>query len=185
VSALLAERMLTSLPRLPLEHIASHLQFEDLVQLASSSQALAHLQPRVQEVTEKEFSIHGPYYGDFVPEPYVDVAVITQGLESVWMEFDWKDQGYGNQKGQIWLQLVRDGRVIADSREQYFALAPHNDLERREVEVVEHPVVTLAGKGDVIRVMRNVGGGGGHRLTVKNFKMRIIHKRELAEDSTD
>ena len=31
----------------------------------------------------------------------------------------------------------------------------------------------------LFRVARNVGGGGGHKLTVKNFKMTLLHKSPL------
>ena len=41
-----------------------------------------------------------------------------------------------------------------------------------------HPVVTKAKKGDVLRVMRNVGGGGGRVLNVRDFTMRVAHKHD-------
>ena len=183
---------LTSLPDLPLEHIASYLSFPDLVELAASSPALTHLQPRLQEVTGEDFSLSaGPRDSHFCPGTYLDVAILTRGLKSVKMVFLWKDQGWGNRKGQVWLQLVRRGEVIADSREQYLALAPHSgrtnrggtlELEGREVEVVGHPVVSLAARGDTLRVARNIGGGGGHQLTVSQFNMTIVHKKELDEE---
>ena len=179
---------LTSLPDLPLEQIASYLSFPDVVELAASSPALSHLQPRLQEVTGEDFSLSGPRDGHFCPETYMDVAVLTRGLKFVKMSFLWEDQGYGNRKGQVWLQLVREGEVVADSREQFPALAPHcegSELERREVEVVGHPVVRLAARGDTLRVARNIGGGGGHSLTVSQFTVTIGHKKELEEDGWD
>ena len=36
--------------------------------------------------------------------------------------------------------------------------------------------------GDTLRVMRNTGGGGGHSLTVKDFRMTILHKRRADDD---
>ena len=184
MSATVGPTSLTSLPDLPLEQIASYLSFTDLVELAASSPALTHLQPKLQEVTGEDFSRFGPHDGDFCPGTYMDVAILTRGIKSVKMSFLWKDQGHGNRKGQVWLQLVREGEVIADSREQFPALAPHcrgQELERREVEVVGHPVVSLAARGDILRVARNVGGGGGHSLIVGEFNMTIVHKKELDE----
>ena len=64
-------------------------------------------------------------------------------------------------------------------REEYPTLAPH-EMGSKEVEVSDHPVVTRARKGDVLRVMRNVGGGGGHSLRVRDFTMRIAHKHEIS-----
>ena len=71
-------------------------------------------------------------------------------------------------------------QVLEDSREDYFALAPQSrQCERREVLVELHQVVSRARRGDLVRVVRNIGGGGGHRLTVKDFKMTIIHKSPI------
>ena len=47
------------------------------------------------------------------------------------------------------------------------------------MEVADHPVVTRAKRGDILRVMRNIGGGGGHSLTVQDFTMTIAHKHEM------
>lgn len=42
-------------------------------------------------------------------------------------------------------------------------------------------VVNKCVRGDVLRVMRNAGGGGGHALYVKNFKMRIDFKTDYED----
>ena len=44
--------------------------------------------------------------------------------------------------------------------------------------------------GDVLRVMKNVGGGGGHHLYVKDFKVTLRHRkrgmvRETQSDEDD
>ena len=41
----------------------------------------------------------------------------------------------------------------------------------------QHSIVRLAQEGDVLRVMKNVGGGGGHRLMVNNFHIRVVYKK--------
>ena len=170
---------LTTLPCLVLDEIASKLDFTSLVNLATSSTDLAHLQPKEQQVSGEDFSFHQEYSdGHFCPKTYFDVEVVTRGLAGVKMAWEWKDQGWGNQKGQVWLQLVRNNKVVEDNPEEYFALAPHT-MQRREVLVDLHPVVTRAKRGDLIRVMRNTGGGGGHQLTVKDFKMILLHKSPL------
>ena len=131
-----------------------------------------------QIVKGEDFTKEGPRDGHFCPETYMDIPILTKGLISVKMSFQWEDQGHGNRKGQIWLQLIGDSEVIADSREEYPTLAPH-EMEYKEVEVSNHPVVTRARKGDVLRVMCNIGGGGGHLLTVQDFCMRIFHRNEI------
>ena len=117
---------LTTLPLLVLYEIASKLDFSSLVNLATSTTDLAHLQPKEQQVSGEDFSIHEEYSdGHFCPKTYFDVEVVTRGLVGVKMAWEWKDQGWGNQKGQVWLQLVRSNQVVEDNREEYFALAPH------------------------------------------------------------
>ena len=118
---------LSTLPLLPLEAVASHLDFSSLVSLANTNTAFAHLQPTEQFLTGQDFSLSGPRDGDFCPETYFEVEVVSRGLVAIKMDWEWRDQvnkffkilsfplnsqGYGNQKGQLWLQLVRDGQVM-------------------------------------------------------------------------
>ena len=118
---------LSSLPLLPLEAVASHLDFSSLVSLANTNTAFAHLQPTEQFLTGQDFSLSGPRDGDFCPETYFEVEVVSRGLVAIKMDWEWRDQvniffkilsfplnsqGYGNQKGQLWLQLVREGQVM-------------------------------------------------------------------------
>ena len=121
-AAAASDTNLHTLPALPLEEIASSLGFEDQVNLAASHPNLGFLAPREQIVQGEDFHESGPFPwegpwdGDFCPETYMDVPVLTRGLVSVKMSFRWKDQGYGNRKGNIWLRLIRSSEVIADSR---------------------------------------------------------------------
>ena len=48
--------------------------------------------PKEQNVTGEDFDEDGPYDGHFCPETYMDVPVLTRGLISVKMSFQWKDQ---------------------------------------------------------------------------------------------
>jgi len=103
---------LSTLPLLPLEAVASYLDFSSLVSLANTNTVFAHLQPTEQLLTGQDFSLSGPRDGDFCPETYFEVEVVSRGLVAIKMDWEWRDQGYGNQKGQLWLQLVRDGQVM-------------------------------------------------------------------------
>ena len=108
---------LTTLPCLVLDEIASKLDFTSLVNLATSSTDLAHLQPKEQQVSGEDFSFHQEYSdGHFCPKTYFDVEVVTRGLAGVKMAWEWKDQGWGNQAVQVWLQLVRSNKVLEDNR---------------------------------------------------------------------
>ena len=83
---------LTSLPLLPLEAIASNLDFSSLVNLSKTNSSLAHLQPKEQHIVGQDFSLSGPSDGDFCPDTYFDVEVLTRGLVAVKMVWEWRDQ---------------------------------------------------------------------------------------------
>ena len=97
---------LTSLPLLPLEKIASYLDFSSLVSLAASTSSLAHFQPKEQLVKGEDFSVagfdpdgiwdhdtNGQVYGPEPkppePEPYFDVEVKTRGLLGIKLVWEW------------------------------------------------------------------------------------------------
>ena len=76
----------------------------------------------------------------------------------------------------LWIELVRNGTVIASNKDDIGIVAPHYE-EFREVEIQNHPVVDLVRKGDVLNFMRNVGGGGGHKLHVNMFHAKLELKK--------
>ena len=88
------------------------------------------------------------------------------------MEWKWKDQGFGNRKGEIWLELVviiiiintwtelvviihhrqlsdkfsdqvRESKAVANCKKQFKKLAPH-EMESRQMVVEDHPVIATA-----------------------------------------
>merc|ERR1712228_51265 len=135
------------LPDLVLEDIALFLEPTDIVNLSEAStcfQDLRRLLPKYLPLEGEDFKKYGPGDGCFEPETYFDGPIMCQKIKSIKLNFRWRDQGYGNRKGQVWVQLIRNGAVVAESR-----------------------------KGDHLRFMRNIGGGGGHHLTVEGFKAVI------------
>lgn len=82
----------------------------------------------------------------------------------------WQDQGYGNRKGKIWLQIIRDKELVFESSQTLCGLAGH-EWETINIKLTkEDDVVNNLRPGDKYRFMRNVGGGGEHELHVSNFK---------------
>ena len=85
---------LTTLPILPLEKIASYLDFSSLASLASSTSSLAHLQPKEQIVKGQDFSVGSRRFENRVikhyPEPYFDIEVKTRGLLGIKMVWEWE-----------------------------------------------------------------------------------------------
>ena len=100
--------------------------------------------------------------------------------------FRWEDQGWGHRKGRIWLLLMREGTVIANTRNTTDGdlTAPHS-WEDRVVKVNIHDVVTKAVRGDVLRVIKNAGGGGGHSLHAKDFHMRVVFEKPIDDNEED
>ena len=107
------------------------------------------------------------------------VAAASEGRPGI-VELLFRPQGWPLVGSEEYHPCTHILQVLEDSREDYFALAPQSrQCERREVLVEHHQVVSRARRGDLVRVVRNIGGGGGHRLTVKDFKMTIIHKSPI------
>ena len=165
------------LPDLALRHIARFLHPEDIVRLHRTSKRMYSVMPRVvfakEEWTGEDFELHGPQGGHWCPELYFDTAELSSTVKELSLSVTWQDQGFGNRKGELFLKLMRpvaDGQPIqiAELRE-LFGIAAHYE-KTPEVVVQHHPVVKEAKPGDFYRFMRNAGGGGGHKLKVKNFR---------------
>ena len=176
---------LKQLPDLALDRIAQYLTPEDLVSLSESCTRFVYLRkflPEFQEITGNNLNKRGPDHGCFCPETYFDGPVMAQKMKSINMEWEWRDQGYGNRKGMLWVQLVRGEEVLVDSREDFPTLAPHVTgpvgMMKSEVLLIKnHSLVNLSRPGDKLRFMINVGGGGGHKLKVRNFKAKVELKK--------
>ena len=62
------------------------------------------------------------------------------------------------------------------------ALAPH-EFEFRRVTIDAHDVVLLCERGDIIRVMRNIGNG--HNLRVQAFQITLVFDPNTGEPQED
>lgn len=89
----------------------------------------------------------------------------------------WKDQGWGNLKGEIFVRLMRKMKETPENLEQIaekrrvFGIAGHRWCDAKAKLSENEAVVSHAQAGDFYRFMRNVGGGGGHQLIVKRFRV--------------
>ena len=131
---------LTDLPEELLYEIVSYLGYADQVNLASTHPYLRFLRPRVQTVEG----------WDSTP---MDVPIIARGLIAVKLSLR-RSTSFVH---ACMLQLIRDGEVSFSRR--YTQYNP-------STEVVNHPVVTKAKKGDIMRV---------NCVCVES--MRLIYKR--------
>ena len=74
--------------------------------------------------------------------------------------------------------------MIAE-RTNMFEIAPHN-WQDAEATTSGHNVIRFSKEGDFYRFMRSAGGGGGHSLSVRNFKATLIfHSPSACESAID
>ena len=62
---------------------------------------------------------------------------------------------------------------------RYVGRAMGDGFDKQEVFVEQHPVISRARRGDLIRVIRYVRDK--HGLVVKDFKMTLLHKSPGSE----
>ena len=108
-----------------------------------------------------------------------------------------RTNGKRSPEGQIWLELVRDNEVRQSvkrclklklskkthhrhpisqviDRFEHVSLAPVIGWYKQEVHLKDHPLISNAACGDLIKVTRLVAGYDG--LYVRAFRMTLYHK---------
>ena len=173
-----------------LRNIIKFLHPEDVVRLGRTSRHMHAMMPQVILTTElwkgPDFHIFGPGGGHWVPELYFDGPILRSIVKELQVSVVWKDQGWGNRKGEIYMMLMRpaadeEGEPVKIAKYQRLVgIAEHFEKEAQNVIRADHPVVAKAKAGDFYRFMRNAGGGGGHELEGKNFRVKatvyaIVH----------
>lgn len=167
------------LPELVHNLIADHLldDVESLSSLRSTGKFMRAITPVVTcegvRIKHGDFSIRGPSSGHWCPEKWFDSPPLLQPVSWLTMSMKWVDQGFGNKKGQLFLQLVRDNQMVAECRDT-FGTCGHR-LERAECTLSDSNLLKASQKGDVLRFMRNAGGGGGHSLKVHDFNCTVFY----------
>ena len=112
----------------------------------------------------------------WVPEEYFDGPILSSTVKRLSVLIEWKDQGWGNRKGEIFVKLMRPSdsnphsAVEVAMKHQLLGIAEH-EMKSATSMLTEDPILQKSVPGDFYRFMRNVGGGGGHSLTVRNFKV--------------
>ena len=177
------------IPEEMIRYISGFLAIVDIVHLSGTCKLLSNMLP-CYSIESKVIKINGPdinetgpsYPGhSWQPSFYFDTPPFTSHLFMATISANWKDQGWGNRKGSIYIQLMRPKRNSDDPTvvTQHFDLlgtAPHEMEKVVKVLSIEDPIIDMIEPGDYFRFMKNVGGGGGHRLIVKNFN---VHTRGL------
>ncbi|GKY90847.1 hypothetical protein MPSEU_000057500 [Mayamaea pseudoterrestris] len=101
--------------------------------------------------------------------------MLERHVQAVRFEFIWRDQGWGHQKGQVWIiaKSIKDdkthkdesnfngGRIVYES-----GVAPHANA----TEVVWFTPIP----GEEYHLWYKVGSGGGHSLHLENGKLQVF-----------
>ena len=162
-------KLITELPELALLHIALFLTTEEITCLSRTCKRINSILPAFMRIKGKDFHEFGPSGGHWCPEIYFDGPKLKKRVKEIKMSLTWKDQGWGNRKGEVWVQLMRGDDIVAECRDT-FGIAKHKE-EFARAHISNHQIVQMAQPGDFFRFMRNVGGGGGHQLVVKDFEV--------------
>jgi len=160
------------LVNLPLElkrRVASFLTPKDAIAMSHSckilysSVAVSFLRPSRLVFMKSHWNGH-TLTGD-QPRAFARLPIIDLCLHSVTLTFRWRDQGWGNRKGEIFVIAKRadapgdpderfeGGRILCES-----GIAPH---AQETCKMTFYPL-----EGETYTVWYKVGSGGGHSLTV-------------------
>ena len=160
-------------PKELLYHLISYLNTKDAASLAQTCHYLrAHL-PRFHVMRGQDFVCLGPDDGNTAPEHYFDGKPLESTVRRLSISMEWEDQGFGNRKGRLYIKLMRprsgshNAAVMAEKHD-LFDRAEHSTVKVNCI-MTDDPVLTLAQPGDFYRFMRDAGGGGGHKLSVRSF----------------
>ena len=66
--------------------------------------------------------------------------------------------------------VVSKPQIITEDQ-NIFDVAPHEEQKAVKILTRNDDIVSNAQRGDYFRFMKNVGGGGGHRLVVTEFNV--------------
>ena len=89
------------------------------------------------------------------------------------VDFSWKDQGWGNHKGRIFLMLMSAAGEEKASQNLTNHISPH-EWESINVQLVAtDPVLAEATPGDWYQVKADCTRSPGHELYVKDFVLRL------------
>ena len=177
------DQQFQKLPRKILLYIAQFLYIEDIICLSNTCRRLKRILPL--------WLIRGPDIEDrglktwksWIPEPYLETQPLESHVFMVTISMYWQDQGWGLQKGKIWMQLVRPRtkkkppKIVCENKD-LFGSVPHKEEFIIRILTIKDPIISLAQAGDYFRIMKNVGGGSWRQLIVRKFKIVVASENK-------
>jgi len=107
----------------------------------------------------------------FFQNPSQEVSTGGNHLKAVHAKCCWKDQGWGNIKGKLFLSVIRGISNCCVFSQDLFGDAGHSWREENlYLTKTNFPMLfQVIQEGDRIQIWRHVGGGGGHELFVEQL----------------
>ena len=172
-------RNMDRLPRKILLHIARFLFIEDIIYLSMTCKRLRRILP-LRLILGDNIKECGPKtWESWVPSTYFDTPTLSSPVTMATISMNWRDQGWGVQKGKIWLQLIRPRmnnntlKVVYENKD-VLGVVPHTEQFMVKILTREDPIINMARSGDRFRFMKNVGGGTWRCLMVRKFKFVLV-----------
>lgn len=169
-----------SLPNELKRRTASFLSPRDAMRLSETCRSLhSNLSLRLLRNSRVLFQRAQHFTGDRVngdqQRPFVRIPCISRRVHSMTITFRWRDQGWGNRKGQLWV-VARDRSVPIDESKPFHGgkvicesvLAPH------ETEEYRMTFLTSSMDGEVYQLWYRAGSGGGHSLHLFDGRLNTV-----------
>lgn len=105
---------------------------------------------------------------------------VTDEFSFFILSVDWRDQGWGNQKGRIYFRMSGFDWLSSGLLAQHNWVNDSIEVTRKELmslNPVPHSAMTLP---TTLEVGYVVGGGGGHRLKLRNAALTVTNIPKLS-----
>jgi len=146
--------------------ILFYFSMKELARLKLLCQHMYQILPNYWVYQQQALNFSGDY--NDVDKRLVSGPLVTNHISRIWIHLKWSDQGWGNIKTKLFLNLIREGKVEA----RYTFFAGHQITEHF-VNLEDHRIIRQSQKGDILEIWRYVGGGGGHEMRIRILKCVI------------
>jgi hypothetical protein len=158
--------------------ITTMLDEKDVMRFAAVSRdcRVVHLQPPMEDIV-RGLNVDGPYRTDY-PSLWQTLPRISNA-HTVVVKCRWMDQGWGNRKGMLSM-VANGGRAPNEYKPWSEDVVAGAEPAPHEME----PMTLSFRPGDETdprqpySIWRRIGGGGGHRLRVRDLCVRVIAYRQ-------
>merc|ERR1712137_1535301 len=98
------------------------------------------------------------------------------------VQCEWKDQGFGDRTGSVWIRLIRGNKQVSECRHMFGECA-HHEWTKVKCTLINTHLNNNAHPGDVIRVMRDAGPGNGDSRVLSVSELQLVVQYNLQSTS--